>query len=878
MKIYHSSDKGCTLAQVGGKGFNLFRLKQPGINVPDFVVIDQGELEKIIPAQHKANLNLPEIYASIDRHVIGPELRQFLTACFPGIQEKMFAVRSSAVMEDGQDKSFAGQFETYLYVSFDDIPKYVKAVWKSNFSERVFAYLKANNLDPAFGIGVVIQEMIDPDVSGVAFGIDPSTGAKDSAVICSVYGTGEGLVSGSLNADTFKLNGDKTEQTIAEKTVAARRSGSGEIKLEDVPSANHMKPSLTEIQINEIKAMLKRLEEKLGSPQDVEFAYKNNQLYLLQTRPVTAVINTHNNATISVPQNRIIWDNSNIIESYPGVTTPLTFSYISSAYKQVYLQLAAIMGASAQTLRANESTFANMLGMINGRVYYNLLSWYKVLSLFPGYRLNARFMENMMGVKERFDLPPQKISITGAVFRTTIMVFKIAMNLFSIKRTTRKFYADVNRALADVKKKNLESMSAFELRETWLALDADLTPKWKAPLINDSFAMIYFGKLQKLVEKYKISSNKNIQNDLLCGSKDIISVEPIHRSIALATEIGKHQELKELFTTLPATEIREELQRRRQEHQYGEIAEKIDLYIDKFGERCVGELKLETISFKQDPTLFIATLKSFVIQNITTSSTASTIDKDLRDAAEAELNHALKFKPYKKWKLKKTLEKARYFVSNRENLRYERTRVFGITREIFSLIGARFESENVLKNHRDIFYLTKEEIFAFIDGTSVDKDLKGLVSFRKAEYEAFEEMQAPADRITTYGTVNASNDFYKSGDPAPGDNKPGLKGLGCCPGIVKAKVRLVKHPKEVESLSGDILVTSSTDPGWVTLFPTASGIIVERGSLLSHSAIVSREMGIPCIVGVNGLLKTLKTGDLVEMNGSTGTIKIIGDE
>jgi len=428
----------------------------------------------------------------------------------------------------------------------------------------------------------------------------------------------------------------------------------------------------------------------------------------------------------------------------------------------------------------------------------------------------------------------------------------------------------VNSGIDGIKQKDLTKLSAFELKEAWLNLDADLTPKWKAPVINDSFAMIYFGRLQKLIEKYKISSNKNIQNDLLCGSKDIISVEPIHRSISLATEIGADPSLKKLFIEKTPLEIWQTLN-----HGNHEIKVKIDLYIDRFGERCVGELKLETISFKQDPTLFIATLKSFVIQNVTTASTTSTIDKDLREAAEREVKTALKFRPYRKWKLMKTLKKTRYFVSNRENLRYERTRIFGITREIFSHIGIRFQKNNILENDRDIFYLTKEEIFQFIDGTSVDNDFKSLTRLRKSEYQKFEEMETPADRFTTYGTVNSGNDFFDTS--IENTLTTDLSGLGCCPGIVKAKVRLVKHPKEVESLNGDILVTSSTDPGWVTLFPTASAIIVERGSLLSHSAIVSREMGIPCIVGVTGLLKKLKTGDIVEMNGSTGTIKIISN-
>jgi pyruvate,water dikinase len=121
--------------------------------------------------------------------------------------------------------------------------------------------------------------------------------------------------------------------------------------------------------------------------------------------------------------------------------------------------------------------------------------------------------------------------------------------------------------------------------------------------------------------------------------------------------------------------------------------------------------------------------------------------------------------------------------------------------------------------------------------------------------------------------VYHSNDFFSNSKVEI--NEGDLKGIGCCPGRVKGKVKVVLNPGAVSSLNGDILVTSSTDPGWVTLFPGASGIIVERGSVLSHSAIVSREMGKPCIVSVTGLLKKLKTGDEIEMDGSTGEIKII---
>ena len=121
--------------------------------------------------------------------------------------------------------------------------------------------------------------------------------------------------------------------------------------------------------------------------------------------------------------------------------------------------------------------------------------------------------------------------------------------------------------------------------------------------------------------------------------------------------------------------------------------------------------------------------------------------------------------------------------------------------------------------------------------------------------------------------VYHANSFYQKMETAilTGD----LKGVGCCPGFVKARIQVVHDPKSVTDLQGDILVTASTDPGWVTLFPSASAILVERGSLLSHSAIVSRELGKPCIVGISHLLERVKTGDWVEMDGSTGMIKII---
>ena len=180
------------------------------------------------------------------------------------------------------------------------------------------------------------------------------------------------------------------------------------------------------------------------------------------------------------------------------------------------------------------------------------------------------------------------------------------------------------------------------------------------------------------------------------------------------------------------------------------------------------------------------------------------------------------------------------------------------------------KDSKVIVEVKDIFYLELSEV---LDLKAQKSNFKTLIEERQLTYRKYENKEVPVERFFTYGKVFSDDYIYATDklEPITGD----LSGIGCCPGRITGKVRVIKDPKEFKTLNGDILVTTSTDPGWITLFPSASAIVVERGSLLSHSAIVSREMGIPCIVGVAGLLRTLKTGDEIQLDGSTGKIKIL---
>ncbi|MEX1100073.1 MAG: PEP-utilizing enzyme, partial [Bacteriovoracaceae bacterium] len=197
------------------------------------------------------------------------------------------------------------------------------------------------------------------------------------------------------------------------------------------------------------------------------------------------------------------------------------------------------------------------------------------------------------------------------------------------------------------------------------------------------------------------------------------------------------------------------------------------------------------------------------------------------------------------------------------------------------------ERLQVLKAKEDIFFLTIDEIFNFIDGKAESLALDKLAAVRKEEYFSNQECPDPPDRFLTYGAAGVSFkdiNILNSGDLLKdnvriSDDPDVLLGVSCCPGTITGTIVVANSIEEANNLNGEILVTKRTDPGWVPLYPSCSGLIIERGSLLSHSAVIARELGLPTIVGVSGGLMTkLKTGDKVELNATRGEVRILRDE
>ncbi|MDH4233213.1 MAG: PEP-utilizing enzyme, partial [Nitrospirota bacterium] len=253
-------------------------------------------------------------------------------------------------------------------------------------------------------------------------------------------------------------------------------------------------------------------------------------------------------------------------------------------------------------------------------------------------------------------------------------------------------------------------------------------------------------------------------------------------------------------------------------------------------------------------------------------------EQDIRAQAELVLRerlksrHALLF-PIKLFLYQWVLKNTRNAIKNRENQRFARAEAYSLVRDLIRAIGRNWHAKGILESPDDIFYLEIEEVWSFTNGTSTCTNLQQLINVRRREFEAY-RLSNPEDHIETYGEVYANTDIFGK-ENVPDKEEAILSGTGCCRGIVEKKVQVIFKPDSSVRLNGEIMVAKQTDPGWVVLFPSVSGLIIEKGSMLSHSAIVAREMGIPTVVGVKNATRILRTGDTVRLNGGNGEIKIV---
>ncbi|GLQ52876.1 PEP/pyruvate-binding domain-containing protein [Devosia nitrariae] len=812
---FHDMSPARTAQVVGGKAAVLMDLVEMGFDVPAFLVVT------------------PDAFA--DRK-LADEQAAALIGKLPQLGPGPYAVRSSAREEDGKSHSHAGQFLSVLEVIAGDVPQAAARVLASGLADNVAGYRAAQGLASDGGLpAVLVQQMVDARCAGVAFTADPVSGRTDRIVVSAIEGLGDRLVGGEEDGQTYDM--DKATGAVAAMPEDA---------------------VLTRNDLQALSDLSQKLETALGGPQDFEWAFEGERLLLLQARPITTRLRVPpvNDDTL------LVFDNSNIVESYPGLVSPLTYSFAQYAYARVYRAFVRLVGVREDVVRENAAVFDNMLSRIDGRVYYNLGNWYRALALLPGFSANRGYMETMMGVNE--PLPAEFVAAmapppAGALARLSegLRVAAVGLRLgwaaLRLNATIKDFYRRLNDALSEPAA-SYDSLPASALVARYRRIEADLLDRWDAPLVNDFLCMIAFGASRKLLERWAGPAGLDLHNEIMIGQGDMISAEPARRIQSMGRLAAADAELRvaladgrgDRLETMPV------------------LGEAVDDYLAKFSERCTEELKLESVTLDRDPSPLYRAIAA---------AAEAPAEKSGPSAQHVTLAQLFAGRPVRRAVAGLALGWAKRRVRDRENLRFERTRIFGRARHLLRAAGRQFYAEGLIEAEDDVFFLTIAEVLGAIEGFAVDQDLAAIVRLRKQEAAAAEARPDPGERLLVRGGAVAGLRSLVPAGPREHDTARERRGTGCSAGRITAVARVVRDPRAEGLQRGEILVARHTDPGWIAIFSNAAAIVVERGSLLSHSAIVARELGIPCVVGLKGAMDWIEDGETIEVDGATGQVR-----
>jgi len=852
-------DSALDLARVGGKARGLWRLREAGVVVPRFVVIDADHVKAIAAGEHAALL----------RHALD------------GLGGGPLAVRSSAVDEDGAGVSFAGQHHSSIGVrGVDEVRAAVAACAASFAGDNARAYRRAHDLDDSDRGAVIVQRLVCPDVAGVAFSVDPDDGS-DVVVVSACLGFGEGVVADRAPADTFHV--DDTGVVEAAVEVKSNRIVLGDHGCVDdvaIDIAVQKAPALDDDAVRTLATAVRALATRFCFPVDVEWTWTHAEGFaFVQVRPITA-LSTTTTTTPTTPTTRYLFDTSNIAESYPGVTSPLTFSHIKLAYTTAYQASARLCGVHDDEIGAHQRSFSTLLARIDGRVHYHLPSWFQVLALYPGYDKNRALMLEMMGAEAVSSSSSSSTSVVPpppvrSPWRRVSMAARMLKTFSARHRLVRDFHRDLDAVLVPLEQTDWRSVEADDVVEQWHSVRHRLLHGWQAPLLADFLAMLSHGTLRSMCAARGVDDVTVA--DLFAGA-DIPSVAPARALVVLARQLGARRQLRQAFI---AADVDEALRLLRADPLAGAG---FALFLARFGARAMHELKLEQPTWRDQPAFLVRQLQDLVRQQPRSDDIDDDDDDDgtaagLRRARQAETTVRQKLSHRQRLVFGRVLNAARTWTGHREAMRYARARTFAVLRSMALRLGDVLVAGNRLDHRRDVFFLEHDELTGVFDGTATTYDLRGLVALRRAEDAASGARPAQADRLSfARGVIfGATETVAASPSPATVDGDTVIRGVAVVRGAVSGRVRLVASADDARDVPGHVLVCPRTDPGFAALFPGALALVVERGSPLSHCAIVARELGLPTIVNARGIVAAVvAAGDaaVIVVDATAGTVTI----
>ncbi len=810
----------------GGKACNLARLIQAGFPVPGGFVVTTAAYSR-----WRALRQEPSSSGTANAISLPEDITAAILSAYHDLGSPVVAVRSSATAEDMAEASMAGQYETFLDVQGDaGLLEAIQRCWAGLNSSRASHYLREHQLNPGdVAMAVVVQELIPAEVAGVLFTANPRTGALDEMLIEAVWGLGEALVSGLTQPDMLVL--DQATGTVRESRIADKQLSiePGSHAPQPVPEAKRTAACLNSKQVYELWKLGRQAADFFGSPQDLEWALHRGKIYLLQSRAITtlqgpaareqALQEARDALSAAREAGHGPWVTHNLGETLPH-PTPLTWSVMrrfmsgDGGFGAMY-RLAGF--APGPAVRAQ-----GFLDLIAGRIYMDLSRASEMF--FEGFPFSydlGLLRANPAAAQDAPSVPAgslvarhraaKKLTTTSARLRELAGDFD--------NRLERETMPEFVRWVEAEKKRDLRSLSVTQWLEVWAERERrtmdDFAPQSLLPSLIAGMAL---DQVRAFLAEHIWDEEPELLANLLAAGG------PPDKTLLA------NQGLYEMAQ--------------------GKLS--VPEWLQRNGHRAPMEFDLATPRWRERP----EAVQSLAAQLKSADSPLSRHEQRCQEVA-AQLNELKKqLSPRLAEELDSRLELVRRYLRYREDGKYYLIMGCDLLRDLALEAGRRLEIGE------DIFFLSLEEVqSALTTGYAPLQVIRQRRCLRSAEARLALPHFIADEEIKTLGQPVLL--------PAAGRQ---FKAFPVSTGFCTGPVRNIHSPEEAGELEkGSVLVCPSTDPNWTPLFANAAGLVLECGGMLSHGAVVAREMGLPAVV-LPGATRLLQEGESVSVDGRNGTV------
>lgn len=840
--------------RVGGKAAELGRLFQAGLPVPPGVVIPtevfRGALEAggLLELAGQVERDLTEAAAlrgAIEQLDVAPAVSRGWISQAEALGGRV-AVRSSGVGEDGVSRSFAGQHRTLLEVAPSDVPAAVLACWSSLYAEGALAYRASG--PPPGGMAVVIQQMVEPECSGVMFTVNPMNGSWREMVVEAVWGLGEGLVSGHIAPHWYLLRRPRrlpgplsrlaervrlqvVEEDLPELVEQFVGQPGGDVVRAGTPDRLRRRRTLERPALRRLGRLGLRAERALGGPQDIEWVRDRDGAFrILQSRPITATGRARST-------DAVLWTRRFIGERWPDPVTPMGWSLL----EPILTWFIAYPRTQERHLGGGPA-----LRLVHGRPYINATVFRHLAFKLPGAPA-PRFMLELVPPEEeaqwrsRFAVAPD-LAVYGSILQQTLWERRwerFRWNPITNPAEWSSYRARLEAALPQLREPVPDPQRAVARVEEQLGWVREYVGIHLCSLL---FAHISLQLLESAVATW-IPDKRGLVADLLSAAPDNLTVQTNQALYDLALQ-ATGRDLTRLEEGAPAAEP---------------FAGELRAFLDRFGHRAEASWELMAPRWRDHPSALVPLLRAQRDVSTSAPRERAAAQEARRERAVAELRGAVSG-PLRLG-LERLVAETRTYMLLRENQRFWFDHLLDSLQSTVRALGRHGVSMGWFDAPDDVACLTWPEVRELVQSPGETAGVRARIDRRRAVRAQDFEVEPPT--------------FLLGDDPGivTQTGRSRLQGTGISPGRVRGTVRIVRTLSEGRSLEpGDVMVAHAVDPAWTPLFLTASAVVLELGSVLSHGAVIAREYEIPAVVNIDDATRRLRDGQSVTVDGHRGVV------